>query len=266
MRPDGDWRWLASTVDRLRRRCRYGELKPRAGVSASEIYEWAHRRMAACDRPGPGSAKRRAVLFREGLTLGLLIARPLRLRTFLSIEIGRHIVEAHEGFTLRFEPGDMKDRKARSYALPRDLVESMRCYLRVHRPVLLAGKTSSRLWITKDARPLSVPGFVGRLAKITRREFGEALRPHAFRHVVATSIAVEDPEHANVIASVLGHATLEMAGRHYNRARRVEALSAYQEMVRAMRREGNDRGPGGASRRGRRPVHASADAAERRRG
>jgi hypothetical protein len=42
MRPGADWSWLDQIVERLRRRCRSTDLKPRAGVSAADVYRWAH--------------------------------------------------------------------------------------------------------------------------------------------------------------------------------------------------------------------------------
>jgi hypothetical protein len=72
---------------------------------------------------------RRATLYRDGLMVGLLIARPLRLRTFIAIELERHLVMRRDGFLLRFAPEDMKDKKAHEYAVPTELVEPLQRYL-----------------------------------------------------------------------------------------------------------------------------------------
>ena len=74
---------------------------------------------------------RRATLYRDGLMVGLLIARPLRLRTFIAIELDRHLVARSDGFLLRFAPKDMKDKKSHEYAVPTELVEPLQRYLRV---------------------------------------------------------------------------------------------------------------------------------------
>ena len=83
--------------------------------------------------------------------------------------------------------------------------------------------------------------FTVHLAHITARAFGETLRPHAFRHIAATSIAEEDPVHVNITASLLGHATLAMSAKHYNRATGAKAAASYQDMVRGRRREARRR-------------------------
>lgn len=236
MAPKNDWRWLEGVVERLRQQCRHGELKRRAGVSARDLYEWGCKRMRTAEVDRALSPKACAVQYREGLIVALLIARPLRLRTFLHLRLGRHLVERGGRYVLSFAPEDVKDNRAREYPLPFGLEEALARYLSYHRSTLLAGANSDRLWITKDGCAFSEAGFVACLAKLTRRAFGEALRPHAFRHIAATSVALDDPEHVNIIASILGHATLRTSERYYNRARTIEAASALQSVVRDLRK------------------------------
>jgi integrase/recombinase XerD len=244
MAPTKDWTWLDRIVLRLRARCNLGELKPRAGITAPQIYKWALTRMRQADAMDGITDLRRATLYRDGLMVGVLIARPLRLRTFIAIELKRHLVARGDGFMLRFAPEDMKDKKAHEYALPRELVEPLQRYLKFHRPNLLQKKLSQRLWITRNGDPFTYGGFQRHLPALTAREFGEALRPHAFRHIAATTIAIEDPEHVSITAGVLGHATLAMSQKHYNLARGVEANASYQEIMLGIRKaaEGRDRG------------------------
>jgi integrase len=99
---------------------------------------------------------------------------------------------------------------------------------------------STRLWITKAGKPFSIPGFTKRLVTITQNAFGIPFRAHAFRHIAATSIATEDPEHARIIACILGHTSLQMADKHYNRARQTDAMTAHQKVIRRLRAAGYD--------------------------
>lgn len=237
MAPGREWAWLERAVRCLRAQCQHGRLKPRAGISARELYDWGLARMQASEAAKDLSDKVRAVRFREGLTVSLLIARPLRLRSFLNLEIDRHLIRRGGRSVITLAPEDVKDQKAREYPFPSGLERAMRRYLEWHRPILLDGTASRALWITKDGRPFSVPGFVGQLAKLTTREFGETLRPHAFRHIAATTIAIDDPEHYRIVASILGHSSLAMAEKHYNRARGVEALRSFQELMHEARQE-----------------------------
>jgi hypothetical protein len=129
MAPGKDRAWLDGIVWRLRARSNLGELKPRAGVTAPQIYDWALTRVGQADAMDSITDLRRATLYRDGLMVGLLIARPLRLRTFIAIELERHLVMRRDGFLLRFAPEDMKDKKAHEYAVPTELVEPLQRYL-----------------------------------------------------------------------------------------------------------------------------------------
>jgi site-specific recombinase XerD len=68
------------------------------------------------------------------------------------------------------------------------------------------------------------------------RHLGIALRPHAFRHIAATSIAEYDPEHVNIIRDILGHASLNMAQKHYNRATGISSCNGLQSIVEDFRK------------------------------
>ena len=241
MAPQKDWKWLAKIVGRMRGGLEGGELKPRLGIEANDIFAWALKRMAGIYEVEGVTDLRRAALFRDGLMVGLLIATALRLRTFIGIDVEKHLIRGAEGFGLRFKPEDMKDKRAHEFVLPAKLTEPMRMYLAAFRPKLLGGKPSSRLWITHHGAAFTYSGFQRQLPQLTLREFGIELRPHAFRSIVATSIATEDPEHVSIIADVLQHSTLAMSHKHYIRASGVKAMSDLQEVVAELRRDGERR-------------------------
>ena len=76
-----------------------------------------------------------------------------------------------------------------------------------------------------------------------KRELGIAIPPHFFRDCAATTVATRDPEHARIIASILGHARRETAERYYNHARTLTAGRALQEIVRRHRERARKRRP-----------------------
>ena len=89
-----------------------------AGISPKRL---AKTRMRDIDRIGWASEFRRAALFRDALMVGLLIAIPLRLRTFIAIELEHHLNLRTSGFILSFAPEDMKDKKSHEFVLPAEL-------------------------------------------------------------------------------------------------------------------------------------------------
>ncbi|WP_370634926.1 tyrosine-type recombinase/integrase [Roseivivax sp. GX 12232] len=106
-----------------------------------------------------------------------------------------------------------------------------------HRSVLLSGKSSSGLWISQYGKPLTSDSFSRELPKVTERHLGVPIRPHAFRHVAATSIAATDLEHVNIIRDLLGHATLDMAEKRYNRASGIASCNRLQSIVKDIRKD-----------------------------
>ena len=238
MAPEKDWAWLLRIVERMRINVGEAELKPRLPISAHDLYAWSLKRIENIDRDEKSTPElRRAARFRDALMVGVLIATTFELRTFIAIDIEKHLSMPPGKVVLSFGREDMKDRKPHEFELPAQLVEPMRRYLMEFRKLLLRGNSSTGLWITQYGKPFTYHGFGGQLPLLTLKEFGVALRPHAFRSIAATSIAAEDPEHVNIIADVLRHSTLRMSEKHYNRANGVRAISDLQKMVQERRRE-----------------------------
>lgn len=236
MSPDFDWNALKWLTKRLAAQCRHGDLKKRPAVSAREVYQTGFERMREADEDRMSSSLSKAIKYREGLTLALLAAHPLRLKTLLSLTVSKSVIKRHGLFWFDIAAVDMKDGKDREFALPGELSEAINRYLEHHRPVLLDAGTFDALWITKNGQPFSRSGFSGQLAKLTKRLFRETMRTHAFRHVAATSIALEDPEHVGIIANVLDHSSYGTSEKYYNRAGSVQAISTYQDVIKDLRK------------------------------
>ena len=237
MKPKHDWAWLNTASKRWSSKAQRHSLSPSLPITAEEVFRWSVNRLEGVEALPELTTKRRAIWARQALMIGFLISRPVRRRALLAMQEASHLVALTEGLNVTFSSADMKDRQERAFPLPRALVEPMKRYLEVHRRVLLAGKSSDYLWINQYGDPITPDGFSRELPRITRYGLGVAMRPHVFRHVAATSIAEFDPVHVNIIRDILGHATLEMAEKHYNRASGISAFSAYQDVIDNMRKE-----------------------------
>jgi hypothetical protein len=237
MAVETDWSWLRRLVNRLRAQTGRGDLKAAPAISAAEIFTTALRHMVDADGDTHSSALQKAIHYRQCLMIATLISCPVRSRAFIYMDVSRHIVATASSFDFRFSAEDMKDKRARRFPMAENLVEPMRLYLDLYRPLLLQSATSDWLWIGKYGRPLTKDGYTRELPKITLRILGVALRPHAFRHVAATSVAEYDPKHVGIIRDVLGHATLEMAQKHYNRATANSSCNMLQSIVADIRRK-----------------------------
>jgi len=181
-------------------------------------------------------------LFRDGLMIALLAARPLRMRNFIALEIDRHVFRLEDRYRLAIAATETKAGRAYEIDLPDSLTDPLDTYISLCRPHLLSrhGRWShshdgTALWISRDGTPYSYRGLYDRLIKHTRARFGRRVNPHLFRDCAATSIAVEVPEAVGIIAPVLGHASARTGERHYNQARSMVAGRAYLDVIASFR-------------------------------
>ena len=241
--PGADWCWLKRVSQRLCAQADRQALPPPRPLFAAQIFGWALSRMHRVEEEASLSPSRQAIHFRQALMIGFLISRPVRRRTLLAMDVGVHIHRSSSGFVLRYRSEDMKDKKARSFPLPNLLTEPMLRYLEAYRPILLKDRKATALWINQYGDAMTPDGLSRELPKITRRHLGVALRPHAFRHIAATSIAEQDPEHVHIIRDILGHATLDTSQKHYNRATGLSACADYQSLLQSKLNERDTRQP-----------------------
>jgi site-specific recombinase XerD len=177
---------------------------------------------------------RRATMYRDGLMLATLAARPLRRCNLGMIELGHHLVRSGTGWRLVFAGHETKTGTPLELPWPGRLEVPLERYLDRHRPVLLDGQASDRLWISQGARPMTGRRIHRRVTAVTRRLFGQPINPHLFRDCFATSIAIRDPGHIRIAAILLGHSQRTNEG-HYNQARALEAGRLYQQEMLALR-------------------------------
>lgn len=228
--PECDWAWLHRVAKRLAHKVDSNSLKVRIPLTAGQIFDWSLRRLAEVQSDPALSEKKRAIHFRDALLIGFLIARPVRKGALLAMDVDRHLLVKPHGFALHFPKEDMKDGRTRDFPFPGDLTLAMREYLDVHRLILLGGKDETGLWINQYGKRFAYDGFTRMFANLTEAHLGFPLRPHAFRHIAATSIAEFDPAHVGIIRDILGHGTLDMAEKHYNRASQVVSCNALQAL------------------------------------
>lgn len=178
-----------------------------------------------------------AIEFRKALLIGFLISFPVRRRALISMTASTHMQPNSAGFIVVFKAEDMKDQKARSAPLAKALVPFMERYLSVYRPRLLGKRvaTTDALWVTHHGKPFTAAGIASDIKITTEHHLKGRLYPHAFRYIAATSIAEVDPEHVGIIRDILGHATLDMAYKHYNRAGGILSCNKLQSIVEDIR-------------------------------
>jgi integrase/recombinase XerD len=182
-----------------------------------------------------------AVQYRDGLIIALLAYWPIRLGNLAAITIGQHLVRRGEGFRLAFSAEETKQGCEIDFDVPPTLAAAFTEYLETYRPALMARGThhstaAEALWVSRDGGPMSSMGIAQAIEKRTEIAFGTAVNPHLFRDCAATTIAIDDPARAHVIAPLLGHSSMITSELHYNQAGSIEAGKQYQDVLDARRR------------------------------
>jgi integrase len=241
--PEAEQAWLRQLARRLHRRMRPSVDRARRLVPVSRLYQEGLAMMAEALASAEPVRRRpvsrllvREVLFRDGLILALLAACPLRRRSFVALEPGRHLVRHSDRYWLQLEPGDLKNGTDMTAPLPVSLTPWLDHYLSEVRPRLLRGRESSKLWVSSQGTPMTYNSLGSQVQKVTGRRLGRRLGMHLFRHCAATSLALEAPEHVRQIPALLGHRRLATSERYYNLAEGSTAAASYQEGLLALRR------------------------------
>ena len=191
-------------------------------------------------RLGRRGSQRWLTLLRDGLLIGLLALRPLRLRNLTALRLGEHLVDhGADGWWLLIPGTETKNKRPIEMPFPDVLLPALHQYLGQARPVLQArsrnpaGRTA--LWLSLRGSPLSERGVHEIVARCTLAAFGRALSPHLFRHAAATTLAVEDPEQVRIAGPLLGHATFATSERYYRMSRSVDAAQVHHKLLATLR-------------------------------
>lgn len=221
MAPDQDWRWLQDVCNRVQRiarprRDKLARMRPSSEIFAAAIEEMRN----SANKSGLLKA---AVVFRDGFMLAVLASRPLRLRNFTQIELGRHLMPMNEHWLLAFSGAETKTHQPIEFFLPEELEPYLDIYLEQIRPLFPGADETSRLWLGLNGPPLCPQSVYLRITKLTKRLFGAPINPHLLRDCAATSLALVSSDAARAAAPLLGHRRFSTTEKYYVQAVNLEA-------------------------------------------
>jgi integrase len=239
MGPQRDWSWINRVASRIRARHRPARPKCSRLIAVRELFDLGLTLMAGANRAR--SATRKAIRHRDGLMIALLAARPLRMGNLLGLVLNDTLVRLGDQWLIEILAKDSKTNEPIELFWPGPLIAPLETYLSCHRVVL--GQSGGRwtrpaggaLWLSAEGSPLSHRAAYGQITARTRDGLGRPINPHLFRDCVATSIAIDDPDHIGIVSRLLGHRAASTAERYYNHARSVEASRLMQQNILALR-------------------------------
>jgi site-specific recombinase XerD len=255
--PGRDWSQLQRAQVRLKKRSSPTRRKKERLVPADQLLQLgldlirkAAETLAQPFDPERDRTSRDAAArdFRDGVIVGLLASRPLRVKNLLEVQIGTHLRRSGGSATLQFAATETKTHRPHGMTWPEVLMPALTRYLAEIRPMLATAtprghtarssrEPSASLWLAQGGTPLSAGGLTTALARHTRRRFGHALTPHLFRDCVATTASNEDPDRSRHAAQLLGHARLRTTERSYIAIDSTTAIAEYGGLITALRKK-----------------------------
>ena len=182
------------------------------------------------------------ILYRDGLLIALLAARPLRRRTLSVIRIGKHIHHIGDHYTLTFAAADTKNKQAIDFNLPVTLTPNLDRYLNYYRSHFPNALNHDGFWASVKGCRLSGGGLYRRINIRTYDAFGFSINMHLFRDCAATTLAIHKPDQVLTAAGLLGHANLNTIHQHYIHAQSIKAGNEHQANVSRLRKRLDERG------------------------
>ena len=239
--PDTDWAWLLQVYQALRSRAHPTRQKRQRLRPVADMIELGQNLMRQAEQTTAWSAQRRAVAYRDGLMITLLVHRPLRLKTFSLMRLDHHLVSRQGTVWLLFTAAETKTRTAYEAVVPVALLPALQRYLTQYRPILLRGEggraptATDAVWVSEVSTQLEAGALSRRIQHRTAAAFGTSIPPHWFRDIATTAIATDLPAHVGDAGLVLGHADHRTTERHYNQAQGLHAARRWQDTLAELR-------------------------------
>ena len=240
--PEKDWVWVLRGASRLRSKATPTRDKRVGMQPAEDVEKLGFDMMYAAEHDRFRAKVERAVLFRDGLLLTMLVKRSLRRGNITAIEIGRQLQRRDKDWWLHFTASEMKSHRPFECSVPEELTIHLDRYIDVYRPILIgcsrkALAPTSALWISKQGTHMTPSAVAYQIKARTEEEFGKPINPHKFRHIYATDTALLTPSETGSIQFGLGHADQKVSEEYYNLAQMVEAGRHFDETIDALRKK-----------------------------
>lgn len=232
--PDIDSLWIwkpngISAASRLRE-----PRKPIEVPDSATLFRWGLELIAEGKEIAAGYNS--IIKVRDGLIIAIAACRPIRRHTMGRLTLGQQVVRGPEGWTIRLEEHDMKNKRSTEFSLPPELTEHVDYYLERIRPALMGDGSSDALWIGRGQERMTDQAFSSMVYKRSELRFGKPFGIHHFRHSYATTVISAHPEHPASAASVLAIGA-RMVEQHYNLGNTVLASRAHYATLEKEREE-----------------------------
>ena len=243
--PKTDWIWLKAAWQNLRNEATPVRNKLPALKEADQLEALGLKLMRDAEAAPERNYHRaegltglqRALMYRDGLMVALLIRRPFRIKNFYSLSIGTNFLIEDAGITFDFQACEMKGKRSMTVPFPANLLLHLKRYIDHYRPILLGtsakstNKPTDALWVSRDGTALTQGPLRVAIYKRTEQEFGVRIPPHWFRDAAVTTLIRDKPESAKLTGAILGHTDHTIVQKHYNQSQMIHASRRHYQTI-----------------------------------
>jgi site-specific recombinase XerD len=175
----------------------------------------------------------RARGIRNGLMIVLLALTQIRLKNFVTLEVGSTFKEVDGSWWVSVPGGSTKNKRWIEKRIPIAFNRAIELYLKETRPILMKSSSSDNsLWISlRTGQRFTYKNLGSLISKITFRTIGVDVSPHLFRTAAASTAAMKLPQHPFLSGALLGHADPRIADEHYKRVTSMNAGGIYADII-----------------------------------
>jgi len=178
-----------------------------------------------------------AVEVQSAIAIAILLIAPIREKNLaaLDIELNLHRVRDEEWFLI-IPKQEVKNKEDLTFPIPRAIVELIKIYLDVYRPLLLK-KPSNKIFISLNGKPKTPAELGAQLPKFIMRHTGLVMNVHLFRHFAAYLYLKTNPGHYEPVRHLLAHKDIATTIRFYTKLEQIESFRHYDSVIDSYRKD-----------------------------
>jgi integrase len=172
-----------------------------------------------------------AVEVQSAIAIAILLIAPIREKNLAALDIERnlHRVRDEEWF-LVIPKQDVKNKEDLTFPIPQTIVELIKIYLGVYRPLLLK-QPSTKIFISLNGKPKTPAEIGAQLPKFIKRHTGLVMNVHLFRHFAAYLYLKANPGHYEPVRHLLAHKDIATTIRFYTKLEQIESFRQYDSVI-----------------------------------
>jgi integrase len=190
--------------------------------------------IAAADSSASLSILAKARQVRNGLMVAMLALHPIRLKNFVSLDIGRTFIELQGSWWITLSAAETKEKRADERRIDELLTTALNLYLGKYRQALKGNNSESNaLWLSShNGAAMTYDGVARAITETTRSAVGIDVSPHMFRTSAASSAALHGGDNLHLGSALLHHRDKRVTEKNYNFASNLSAAQSLRDLIR----------------------------------